>query len=149
MGLYNEAARRAEMLEGSNVREVFSELDNNKKQIAKLQRKAFKVGNKYIPGTSNYVSETNDINRQIEELEMQKQALKGGEWTKSAIAYKKMAESTIYGLSEASTMDEILRSAPDQYRDFVTAFAEEKSEKKRKEILAYSSPQMKKLLQVA
>lgn len=149
MGLYNEASRRAEVLEHSNIRKLFAELDDNKKQVAKLQRKAAKLGNKYIPGTNEYSAEMQDIQRQIDELEMQQQTLKGGQWTKSAIAYKKMAESTIYGLNEASTMDEILRATPDQYKDYVTAFAEENSEKKRKEILKNASPQLKKLLQVA
>lgn len=149
MGLYHESARRAKMLEGTDVNRIFAQLDQNKKEIVKLKRKAQKLGNKYIPGTPMHTAEMAKINAQIEALTMTDQAFKGGEWTKSAIAYKKMAESTVYGLSEASTIDEILRAAPDQYKDYVTAFTNETNKKRRKEILKYSSPQMKKLLQVA
>lgn len=149
MGLYHEAARRASMFEGSNVNKIFSQLDRNKKDIIKLQRKAKKIGNKYMPGTSIYEAEMANINAQIEALQMPEQAIKGGKYTKAAIAYKKMAESTVYGLSEASTYDEILRATPSQYKDYIQAFSKEKNAKKRKEILKYASPQMKKLLQVA
>lgn len=148
-GLYHEAARRARIFENSNINEIFAQLDKNKKDIAKLQRKAKKIGNKYMPGTSMYEAEINAINAQIEALEMPEQAIKGGKYTKAAIAYKKMAESTVYGLSEASSYDEILRATPSQYKDYVQAFSVEKNEKKRKEILKYASPQMKKLLQIA
>ena len=149
MGLYHEAARRANMFEDTNINKVFAQLDKNKKEIIKLQRKAKKVGNKYMPGSSMYEAEISVINRQIEELEMPEQALKGGKYTKAAIAYRKMAESTVYGLSEAASYDELLRATPSQYKDYIQAFSAEKNKKKRKEILKYASPQMKKLLQIA
>ena len=149
MGLYHEAARRANMFEDTNVNKIFAQLDKNKKDIIKLQRKAKKIGNKYMPGTSMYEAEMREINAQIEALEMPEQAFKGGKYTKAAIAYRKMAESTVYGLSEAASYDELLRAAPSQYKDYIQAFSAEKNEKKRKEILKYASPQMKKILQIA
>lgn len=149
MGLYHEAKRRAQIFEGSNIGGIFAKLDENKKEIAKLQRKAKKIGNKYIPGTSRFDVEIQELNAQIEALEMPEQALKGGKYTKAAIAYKKMAESTVFGLSEAASYDEILRATPNQYKDYINAFAKEKNEKKRKEILKYASPQLKKILQIS
>lgn len=149
MGLYHEAARRAKVLEGTDIGKIFAQLDKNKKDIIKLQRKAKKQGNKLVPGSSLQEAELAKLNAQIEALEMPDTALKGGKWTKSAIAYKKMAESTVYGLSEAATFDELLRAAPSQYKDYIQAFSAEKNAKKRKEILKYASPQMKKILQIA
>ena len=148
-GLYQEAARRAKVFEGSDIAKILSNLDKKKKEVIKLQRKANKIGNKYVPGSSMYEAEMEEINSQLEELNIKEQAISGGKYTKAAIAYKKMAESTVYGLNEASTKDEIMRAANESNKDFVQAFMNEKSKKKRKEILKYASPQMKKILQVA
>ena len=81
--------------------------------------------------------------------ESQKQAFTGGKYTKAAIAYKKAAESTIYGLSETATPDEILAAIPDQYKDHFKSFMDETSKSKRKEILKYVPDYLKRPLQIA
>ena len=66
----------------------------------------------------------------LERIEQKKKVLEeqsmmmfeGGEWTKSAIAYKKAMESTMYGLDPTATKDELLASVPDQYKDHFQAF---------------------------
>ena len=149
MGLYQEAARRAEMFENSSIRKVFKQIDDNKKKISKLQYKAQKLSNKYTAGSPEYQAEIAKLQEDIQSLQMSEQAFNGGKYTKAAVAYKKMAESTIYGLDQTATMDEILRATPEQYKDFVKAFSKETNKKKRKEILELSSPYMQKLLNIA
>lgn len=149
MGLYQEAARKAELFEGTKIRAVFNQIDSNKKKIAKLQHKAQKLSNKYTSGSPEFQAEIAQLQEEIQSLQMSEQVFNGGKYTKAAVAYKKMAESTIYGLSETATMDEILRAAPEQYKDYVKAFSNETNKKKREEILELSSPYMRKLLNIA
>lgn len=149
MGLYQEAARRAEMFEDSRIRKVFEQIDSNKKKIAKLQHKAQKLSNKYTSGSPEFQAEIAKLQEEIQSLQMSEQVFNGGKYTKAAVAYKKMAESTIYGIDETATMDEILRAAPEQYKDYVKAFSKETNKKKREEILELSSPYMQKLLNIA
>lgn len=149
MGLYQEAARKAEVFENSNIREVFAQIDSNKKKIAKLQHKAQKLSNKYTSGSPEFQAEITELQEEIQSLQMAEQVFNGGKYTKAAVAYKKMAESTIYGMDETATMDELLRAAPEQYKDYVKAFSNETNKKKRKEILELSSPYMRKLLNIA
>lgn len=149
-GLYNNASLRAAIFEGSNIRSIFKKMDKNKKKLAKLQREATKVSNKYIAGSYEYNQEMMEIDQKRRALqESQKMAFKGGKYTKAAIAYKKAAESTIYGLSESATPDEILASVPDQYKDHFKAFIDERSKTKRKEILKYVPDYLKRPLQIA
>ena len=149
-GLYNAAAFRATILEGSNIKAIFKKLDKNKKKLAKLQRESIKVSNKYIAGSYEYNQEMMKIEQKRRALqESQKIAFKGGKYTRAAIAYKKAAESTIYGLSESATPDEILAAVPDQYKDHFKAFIDERSKAKRKEILKYVPDYLKRPLQIA
>lgn len=149
-GLYKAAAFRASILEGSNIKSIFKKIDKNKKKLAKLQRESIKVSNKYIAGSYEYNEAMMKIEQKKRSLqESQKLAFKGGKYTKAAIAYKKAAESTIYGLSETATKDEILAAVPDQYKDHFKAFMQEKSKAKRKEILKYVPDYLKRPLQIA
>jgi tetratricopeptide (TPR) repeat protein len=149
-GLYEVAARRAALLEGTNVKAVFKDLDKNKKKIAKLQRKAQKLLDKYDERDHEYINRINKINQEISSLrEDEKIVFKGGKYTKSAIAYKKAMESTIYGLSEGATKDEILAAVPDQYKDYFQRFMNETDESERKKILKHLPDYLKRPLQAA
>ena len=149
-GLYKNAAFRASIFEGSNIKHIFKQLDKNKKKLAKLKQKAQEVSNKYIAGSYQYNEAMAEIQQQQRALEeSQKQAFTGGKYTKAAIAYKKAAESTIYGLSETATPDEILAAIPDQYKDHFKSFMDETSKSKRKEILKYVPDYLKRPLQIA
>ena len=46
-------------------------------------------------------------------------------------------ESTIYGLDETATKDELLASVPDQYKDHFRAFMDITNESEQKKILKY------------
>lgn len=70
----------------------------------------------------------------------------GGEYTKSAIMYYNAMRSTMYGLDETSQMTDIIRALPKTDREFFMEFIKERDEKKRKEILSVTSPQIHKAL---
>lgn len=149
-GLYEQAAARAFLFEGNiNLDKIFKKLDKNKEKIAKLTRKAEKLSNKHTAGGYKYEQEMNEIESKIEALQNQQTAFRGGKYTKAAVSYRKAMESTIYGLSENATPDEILASVPVQYRDHFMAFMNESSMKERKKILKQLPEYLRKPLQVA
>ena len=149
-GLYEAAARKASILEKTDIKGVFKELDKNKEKIAKLKRKAEKLLDKYDEGDSGYKMKMAEINQKIAALEQYGNAVfKGGKYTKSAIAYKKAMESTIYGLSEGATKDEILAAVPDQYKDYFQKFMDVKDPKERKKIMRYMPEYLQRPLQLA
>ena len=89
------------------------------------------------------------INAKIEALESQQTVLRGGKYTKAAVAYKKAMESTIYGMSSGATQDEILGAVPDQYKDYFMSFMNETNIKERKKILKALPEYLRKPLQIA
>lgn len=149
-GLYEDAARKAALLEGANIKDVFKQIDKNKAKIAKLKRKAEKLLEKYDEGDSAYKMKMEEIQQKIDSLqEAGNNVFKGGKYTKSAVAYKKAMESTIYGLSEGATKDEILAAIPDQYKDYFQKFIDVKDPKERKKILRYIPEYLQRPLQLA
>ena len=149
-GLYNQAVLRATIFEGApNINRIFNKIEKNKEKIAKLTRKAEKLSNKYSAGGYKYEQEMAEINNKIMALENQQTAFRGGKYTKAAISYRKAMESTIYGLTEGATSDEILASVPVQYRDHFMAFMNETSEKERKKILKQLPEYLRKPLQIS
>lgn len=149
MGLYKKAARKAALFEHSNIGSVFKDLDKNKKKIAKLNRKAAKIA------TKNNI--TYDDQNKLNEIREEKMALqeqnklffKGGKYTQAAVAYKKKAESTLYGLSPTSTKDELLAAVPDEYKDHFQAFMDVTDKHEQKQILKYMPDYLKRPLQIA
>ena len=149
-GLYEDAARKAALIEGTSVKQIFDDIDKNKKRIAKLRRQSEELLNKFNENDSRYISRINKINAEIEALTQRgNQMFTGGKYTKSAIAYKKAMESTIYGLDSMSTQDEILAAVPDAYKDYFQAFMEETDENERKKILKKLPEYMQRPLQAA
>lgn len=149
-GLYNQARVRAFLLEGNiNLNHIFKKLEKNKKKIAKLTRKAEKLSNKYSAGGYEYEAEMEKINSKILSLQNSQTAFRGGKYTKAAVAYHKAMESTVYGLKEGATPDEILSSVPVQYKDHFVAFMNERSEKERKKILRQVPEYLRKPLELA
>ena len=149
-GLYEDAARKAALFEKSNIKDMFKQIDKNKERIYKLQRKSRKLLKKYNENDPRYMSQVSKINEEISALkERGNNMFTGGKYTKSAIAYKKAMESTIYGLSPGATKDEILAAVPDQYKDYFQAFMDETDEDERKKILKMLPDYMKRPLQLA
>ena len=149
-GLFNQAANRAFIFEGGvNLRRIFNKMDKNKEKIIKLTRKAEKLSNKYTAGGYEYEEKMRKINAKIEALKSQRTMLKGGKYTKAAVAYKKAMDSTIYGINEGATQDEILAAVPDQYKDYFINFMNETSESERKKILKMLPEYLRRPLQIA
>lgn len=150
MGLYKVASARAAFFEKTPIRDIFKDIDKNKKEIAKLNRKEKKLADQ-----QNYNLEKNQA--EIEKIRQKRMALeenaniffKGGKYTKAAVAYKKKAESTIYGLDETATLDEILAAIPEQYKDHFKAFMEISDKKEQKRILKYVPEYLEKPLKIA
>ena len=150
-GLYKKAARLAASKEGSNIGYLFDQIDKNKKKVGELKKKALELSNKHMVGSYEYEEKMTDIKNHIAALEEKQQIAfnAGGKYTKAAVAYKKAAESTIYGLNEGSSNDEIMAAVPTQYKDYFMSFINESDEKKRKEILSYMPEYLQKPLQIA
>ena len=149
-GLYERAAALARRKEKVDIKGIFKQIDKNKEKINKLNIKAAKLTNKMKNTNDKYA-------KKLEEIEHKKQLLKeestmflqGGEYTKSAIAYKKSMESTMYGLDPNATKDELLASVPDQYKDHFQAFMDITDKNEQKKILKSVSPMMRRPLQAA
>ena len=149
-GLYERAAALARRKEKVDIEGIFKQIDKNKEKINKLNIKAAKLTNKMKNTSDKYA-------KKLEEIEHKKQLLKeestmflqGGEYTKSAVAYKKAMESTMYGLDPNATKDELLASVPDQYKDHFQAFMDITDKKEQKKILKSVSPMMRRPLQAA
>lgn len=150
-GLYHKAVRKASVQERSNIGYIFKQLDKNKKKIGKLKKKALELSNKHMIGSYEYNEKIQDIKNKIASLEEQQQVVfnAGGKYTKAAIAYKKAADSTIYGLNEGSSREDIMTAIPTQYKDHFMAFMNETDSKKRKEILSYMPKYLQKPLKIA
>lgn len=149
-GLYKVASARAAFFEHTPVRDLFKDIDKNKEKIAKLNRKEKKLIEKQRGDLSKNQFEIEKIRKKRMALEESTNMFfKGGKYTKAAVAYKKKAESTIYGLSETATIDEILAAVPEQYKDHFKAFMEVSNKKEQKEILKYVPEYLQKPLKIA
>ena len=149
-GLYEDAARKASLIEGSNIKSILKDIDKNKKRIEKLKDKQRKLLSKHNENSAKYKAENAKIQEEIQALTQRgNQMFTGGKYTKAAIAYKRAMESTIYGLQSTATQDEILAAVPDQYKDYFQAFMEETDEGERKKILKHLPDYLKRPLQAA
>ena len=149
-GLYKRAAKKARRKEKVDIEGIFDQIDKNKEKINKLNVEAAKLTNKVKHVGDKYSKKLERVENKKQLLQEQnKMFLKGGEWTKSAVAYKKAMESTMYGLDPNATKDELLASVPDQYKDHFQAFMEVTDKKERKKILKSVSPMMRRPLQAA
>lgn len=149
-GLYERAAAKARRKEKVDIKGIFEQVDKNKKKIAKLNLKAAKLTEKMKNTNDKYAIELAKIDAKKKTLEEQStMMMQGGEYTKSAIAYKKKMESTMYGLDPTATKDELLAAVPDAYKDYFTAFMDITDKKEQKKILRSVSPSMRRPLQAA
>ena len=149
-GLYERAAAMARRKEKIDIKGIFEQIDKNKEKIAKINRKAAKVAEKVHNPNDRHAHKLAQLENRKRLLEEQNQMMfKGGEWTKSAIAYKKAMESTMYGINATATKDELLAAVPEQYKDHFQAFMNVTDKKERKKILRSVSPMMRRPLQAA
>lgn len=148
--LYHKAAKEAKRKEGVDVESIVNHYERNKeknaKLIEKLEEQKKKAERMIDEGARDKLIA--EIDYKLSQLMTPIQYLKAGEYTKAAIAYKKAADTTIYGLSEDASTADVLRALPKYDRDFFLDFANEKDPKKRKEILKYVSPYKARALKI-
>lgn len=153
MGLYEKAARLAQRKEGVNVKQLLILKEKQDKKREKIRKKLYKEKNKIenslYEGSAEREELLASINEKLNAISETKLNFKAGKYTRAALAYKRAAESTIYGLRKDASYAEILRAAPKSDRDYIIEFSKEQDPKKRKEILKYMSPYKKRLLQIA
>lgn len=153
-GLYNEAARKAESEEGIDIDTILNRMEYMQEENEKLKKKLLARRDSVIDNDFLSYNERNEllstIDDKLNEIEYGGSdiAIEGGEYTKAAIAYKKAAESTIYGLQKDAGWSEILKSLPKNHRDFFMEFAKETDEDKRKEIRSKVSDYENKVLDI-
>lgn len=151
-GLYEKAARKARFLEGTNIKRLVQANEYqqkvNQKKIDKIDRRISGITNSNLD-KSRKEELLSRLNSERYELTHSEQVLRGGKYTKAAIAYKQALDSTIYGLQENATSQQVLRAIPKGDKDFFMEFAKEKDKKKQNEILKYVSPYQRRALQIA
>ena len=149
--LYKKAARLAKRKEGIDVNKIINrfeyERDQNKKDTDLLSMEKDFI-NKLRISKNTKKNLTSLIDFKLNSLEIPEQYFKTGKYTKAALAYKKAADTTIYGLSNYSTNADVLRALPKYDRDYFIEFSKEKDPKEREKILKYISPYKKKALQI-
>ena len=148
--LYHKAAKEAKRKEGVDVESIVNQYERNKEKNAKLIEKLEKQKKKAERMIDEQARDKliAEIDYKLSQLMTPIQYLKAGEFTKAAIAYKKAADTTIYGLSNDASTADVLRALPKYDRDFFLDFANEKDPKKRKEILKYVSPYKARALKI-
>ena len=151
INLYRKAARIAKWKEGVDVHKIVSRFeyarDENKKVTDRLVKKINLINNSILSRSSKEKLIT-AINYKINSMNIPEQYFKMGKYAKAAIAYKKAADTTIYGLSSYSTNADILRALPKYDRDYFIEFSKEKDPQKQKKIEKTISPYKKKALEL-
>lgn len=151
-GLFNKASRKARLFEGVNISKILRAHEyktlEDKKELDKINIRMAKISNSRLEDSrkQELIKKLSDRRNQITNSE---QLLRGGKYTKAAIAYKQAAESTIYGLRENATAQQVLRAIPKAEKDYFMEFIKEKDPKAREKILKYISPYQKRALQIA
>lgn len=151
-GLYEKAARKAKVWERTDIKKIINANEyartSNKKKIEKLNNRLEKISNSNLEDIRKEEL-ISSINSKLYELNTSEQVLRGGKYTKAAVAYKQAADSTIYGLKEGATSQQVLRAIPKGDKDFFMDFMKEDAQNKRKQILKHVSPYQRKALQIA
>lgn len=152
IGLYHQAAKKAEDEEGVNIEDVFQrreELAEKNKLAIDYFKKLKKQLQRNSPESETRDKLIDDLNKRIEALDTDKIVVPGGEWTRTAVIYKQAADSTIYALKKNSTWSQIVTALPTNDREYFMEFVKERDEEKRKEILNMTSPFLRKALLLA
>lgn len=149
--LFEKAAKKAKRKEGIDVKKIVNKFEYSREKnidkIRELTEKKINVQKTILDEEvrDNLVA---SIDQQIYKLQTPEQYFGMGEYTKAALAYKKAADTTIYGLSDYASGADVLRALPKYDRDFFLEFAKEKDPNERKKLLKYISPYKQKALKV-
>lgn len=149
MALYEKAADLAESEEDTDIRSMIEAQDKEYRQIRDTKKEIEDIlkdiGN---PTTREEQKLIDNLKRRLNNLSPTRIPLSGGDYTKSAIMYYNAARSTMYALDETSSLTDVVRALPKTERDYYMEFVKEKDPEKRKEILSYVSPSLRKALRM-
>lgn len=152
-GLFEKAARRALLLEGTNIKGLIERYEDQKERKDKLRQELEeereRILKSYPEGDQRREELLAKIDAQLAETEDREFYYKVGKWGRAALVYYEAMRSTIYGLEKDATWAQILRAIPRNERDYFIEFAKVKDPEKRKEILKYVSPYHRRALQIA
>lgn len=147
MGLFEQAADMAKEKEGIDIRAILASQEQERAEL-KEQKDRLKQDLRELDNRHDADAEEAKklIRRRLNQMSGVKLAMRGGEFTKSAIMYKNAADATMFGLSEDALMADIVRALPKTERDYFIEFMKEKDAKKREEILSTVSPLLNRAL---
>lgn len=145
--LFLETSQKAEEEEGVDIKHILYSQHREAKQ-AKKDKAEIKEYLRELENIHTYQAEETKMMLKKKLLDAQASSVpfSGGEYTKSAVMYYNAMRATMYALDETSQMTDIIRALPKTDREFFMEFIKERDEKKRKEILSYTSPQIRKAL---
>lgn len=148
-GLFEKAARLAKKEEGVDIKQVLKDLEKEEARLEKQKEKALKTKEKLLSSNMQNSAYGRYLMNKLDNIlytNPEERVVRGGEYTKSALAYKQAMESTIFGLDKDASWGQILRALPKNDRDFFIEFGKEKDPKKQKEILKHVSPYKRNIL---
>lgn len=152
-GLYEKAARKAKWLEGVDIDKLVDNYEKSQEKNFELRLK-LEDAKEIVQLAYNATDERGarllqEIEGKLKSLETSEFAVSVGSYGKSALTYKQMMDSTVYGLSRNASWAELVRAVPQNERDHFIEFFKEKDPDKQKEILKYISPYTRKILKIA
>jgi hypothetical protein len=150
MSLFEKASQEALEYENVDIKSIMTAQQKEAEYIYETKQEIKDILESYDRDTSLEAEEMKAALRQrLKEATPTKIPLNAGEYTKSAVMYYNAARATMYALDETSTMADVVRALPKVERDYYMAFLQERDPEKRKEIMSYASPQLRKALKMA
>lgn len=147
MGLYEKAAELAKDEEDIDIKAILEKQKDEYNDI-KDAKETIKSAIRSIKYSN--IANSEEIKKyltyRLNSLEPSKVPLGTGEYAKSAVMYYRAAQATMYAMNENSSMANVVRALPKTDREYFMEFIKERDEEKRKEILKYVSPQIRKAL---
>ena len=151
-GLFHAAAEKAKEEEDIDLEDVIElqqeKAEKNQKALSKYKSMKKKLQQNSRPSTQRDEL-MKKLNAKIADLEGDTMILPGGEWTRTALLYKKAADATMYALDENSSWSQIVTALPTNDREYFMEFVKEVNPDKRNVILNKVSPFLRKALQLA
>jgi hypothetical protein len=151
-GLFHQAAEKALEEEDVDIEDV---IERQQEQAEKNQHalEKYKSMKKKLQQNALDSPERQELmkklNAKIADLEGDTMILPGGEWTRTALLYKKAADSTMYALDENSSWSQIVTALPTNDREYFMEFVKEANPEQRDVILNKVSPFLRRALQLA
>lgn len=151
MALFNKAANKAESKEGVDIRSILAKLDKQSQELYDMKNELFETmlkaqdTNTTDPRLNKKIKE---LTNKIIEYSNQRLVLKGGEYTRSALLYKQVADHTMYGLKSTAGWTDIIQALPQYERDYFKNLMNEKDPDKQDKILGQVSPMLRRALKM-